>query len=94
MMGIQVNSLFTTALIRNISQPNSRDIESIMRIVRQEVVDVTKGAQVPWGNSSLIGAGFISIRLRMRATSALETPAKPKALLITGFLESDLLGQT
>ena len=73
------NSPFTTALVRNISKPNS-DIESIMRIVRQEVVDATKGAQVPWGNSSLIGAGFYFNPVADAAsTKGLETPAKPAA---------------
>ncbi len=52
------NSPFTTALLDHISTPGE-DIESIMRNVREDVIDMTNGSQVPWGNSSLVGHGFV-----------------------------------
>jgi uncharacterized caspase-like protein len=52
------NSPFTTALANHISRPGV-DIEAIMRNVRSDVIAATNGHQVPWGNSSLVGRGFI-----------------------------------
>ncbi|MFZ1814276.1 MAG: caspase family protein [Rhizobiaceae bacterium] len=52
------NSPFATAILRHIEEPGA-DIESIMRVVREDVIEQTKGTQVPWGNSSLTGTGFV-----------------------------------
>ena len=52
------HSPFADALLKNITKENL-DIESIMRLVRAEVYEKTRGTQTPWGNSSLIGKGFI-----------------------------------
>lgn len=54
------NSPFAEALINAIGKPGI-DIELMMREVRAEVIDKTKGYQVPWGNSSLVG-GFMFSR--------------------------------
>lgn len=48
------NSPFTTALIKHIATPG-QDIGVIMRRVRTDVVQVTRGKQVPWDHSSLMG---------------------------------------
>lgn len=52
------NSPFASALVKRIDTPGL-DIESLMRRVRQDVRDETRGTQTPWGNSSLIGRGFV-----------------------------------
>ena len=51
------NSPFATALVDKIKEPNV-DIELMMRKVRADVIAMTRGYQVPWGNSSLVG-GFM-----------------------------------
>jgi len=48
------NSPFAKALLDNIEAPGV-DIELLMRRVREEVIKVTDGRQVPWTNSSLVG---------------------------------------
>ncbi len=52
------NSPFTNALLKHIDTENE-DIESVMRNVREDVIKKTNGSQVPWGNSSLVGRGFV-----------------------------------
>jgi len=52
------NSPFASALLKNIETPGL-DIETLMRQVREDVITTTNGRQVPWGNSSLIGRGFV-----------------------------------
>jgi hypothetical protein len=56
--GEGANSPFAKALLDNIETPDL-DIETLMRKVREEVIAVTNGKQVPWGNSSLVGRGFV-----------------------------------
>jgi len=51
------NGVFTAALLKHIAEPNL-DIELMMRRVREDVMAATKGAQVPWQNSSISGSGF------------------------------------
>ena len=52
--GKGANSPFAKALLDNIEAPGV-DIEVLMRRVREEVIKVTDGRQVPWTNSSLVG---------------------------------------
>jgi len=52
--GTGEHSPFAEALIDNIEAPGV-DIELLMRRVREEVIKVTDGRQVPWTNSSLVG---------------------------------------
>ncbi len=49
------NSPFTAALVEHIETPGL-DVALVMRRVRQGVIERTKGAQVPWNNSSLTGS--------------------------------------
>jgi hypothetical protein len=51
------NSPFAAALLNHIGKEEG-DIETLMRLVRQQVYEVTEGKQLPWGNSSLMGKGF------------------------------------
>lgn len=48
------NSPFTTAMLKHLSTP-ALDIAVLMRRVRADVVSATRGKQVPWDHSSLIG---------------------------------------
>lgn len=53
--GDGANSPFTAGLLKHIETPGL-DVALAMRRVRQEVIDATKGQQVPWDNSSLTGS--------------------------------------
>lgn len=46
------NSFYTKALLDNIVRPNIK-IEDMFKLVRNEVVSMTNGEQVPWENTSL-----------------------------------------
>jgi uncharacterized caspase-like protein len=48
------NSPFTSALLKHVTT-QGLDIGSVMRRVRADVVQATRGRQVPWDHSSLIG---------------------------------------
>lgn len=50
----QRNSPFTRHLLRAMRQPG-QPIELTFKEVRRAVIDETKGSQVPWDNSSLVG---------------------------------------
>lgn len=52
------NSPFTAALLKHIEQPGL-DIGVLMRRVREDVISMTDGKQVPWSNSSLVGEDVI-----------------------------------
>ncbi len=53
------NSPFTEALLRHINAPKL-DVALMMRRVRRDVMDATGGQQVPWSNSSLTDAVYLS----------------------------------
>ena len=48
------NSPFTTALLKHLGTPG-QDITRDLVMVRRDVLEATKGQQVPWDNSSLTG---------------------------------------
>ncbi len=48
------HSPYTNALVKYIGTPNL-SIEQVFKKTRSEVVELTKGRQIPWENSSLIG---------------------------------------
>ena len=48
------NSPYTKSLLRAIQQP-SVPVEQVFKDVRRMVLEETRGQQVPWENSSLIG---------------------------------------
>ena len=56
--GADKHSPFTAALLKHIETPNT-DIAIMLRRVRDDVIDSTKGRQVPWEHSSLRGAPII-----------------------------------
>lgn len=67
--GEGANSPFTLALLKHIETPGL-DIEVMMRRVREEVIAMTGGRQVPWSNSSLVGDRVVL----MPAALAVEEP--------------------
>jgi hypothetical protein len=52
------NGAFSAALLKHIADPGL-DVELMFRRVRDDVIAATDGAQVPWANSSISGAGFV-----------------------------------
>jgi hypothetical protein len=48
------NGLFTSALLRHLGQPAT--IEEVFKKVRVDVATTSKGEQVPWESSSLVGS--------------------------------------
>lgn len=56
--GDGANSPFSLALIRHIGTPRV-DVQQMLTRVRADVVASTKGKQVPWSNSSLLGEVFL-----------------------------------
>lgn len=68
--GDQENSPFTAALLAHIGSQDD-DLHELMRKVRADVVASTRGAQIPWENSSMIEQVFLSQPGgRMHASSA------------------------
>jgi uncharacterized caspase-like protein len=57
--GEGANSPFSAALTRHIGTPGL-EVQQMLTRVRAEVVAVTKGKQVPWSNSSLLGEVYLA----------------------------------
>ena len=59
--GVGRNSPYTKHLLQALKQPNM-PIEQVFKVVRRNVMDETKGEQIPWENSSLVGDFFFTIQ--------------------------------
>ncbi len=59
--GEGANSPFSAALSRHIGTPGL-ELQQMLTRVRAEVVATTKGQQVPWSNSSLLGEVFLGAK--------------------------------
>ena len=59
--GEGANSPFSAALSRHIGTPGL-EVQQMLTRVRAEVVAATKGKQVPWSNSSLLGEVYLAER--------------------------------
>ena len=59
--GEGTNSPFSAALTRHIGTPGL-EVQQMLTRVRAEVVAATKGKQVPWSNSSLLGEVYLADR--------------------------------
>jgi uncharacterized caspase-like protein len=57
--GEGANSPFSAALTRHIGTPGL-EVQQMLTRVRAEVVAATKGKQVPWSNSSLLGEVYLA----------------------------------
>jgi len=57
--GQGANSPFSAALTRHIGTPGL-EVQQMLTRVRAEVVAATKGKQVPWSNSSLLGEVYLA----------------------------------
>jgi len=55
------NSPYTKHLLQALKQPNV-PIEQVFKLVRRNVMDETKGEQIPWENSSLIGDFYFTMQ--------------------------------
>lgn len=70
------HSPFTSALLEYIAIPG-HDINTLLIKVRQKVIAMTNGKQVPWENSSLTGAFYFLTEQAQKAASAPQ-PSNPK----------------
>jgi hypothetical protein len=59
--GKERNSPFAKHLVNAIKQPNM-PIEQVFKRVRSAVIDETKGDQIPWDSSSLVGDFFFTVK--------------------------------
>ena len=57
------NGFYTECLFRHIEQPNIK-IEDMFKEVRKDVIALTKGAQIPWENTSLKNDFYFNIMTR------------------------------
>lgn len=57
--GEGLDSPFSTALVRHLGTPGL-EVQQMLTRVRAEVVASTKGKQVPWSNSSLLGEIYLA----------------------------------
>ncbi|SDF37548.1 Caspase domain-containing protein [Bradyrhizobium brasilense] len=57
--GEGANSPFSAALSRHVGTPDL-EVQQMLTRVRAEVVAATKGKQVPWSNSSLLGEVYLA----------------------------------
>ncbi|MHA7772315.1 caspase family protein [Roseibium sp. M-1] len=67
------NSPFTTALLKHLGTPG-QDITRDLVMVRRDVLDATRGQQVPWDNSSLTGEVILKAEEQIAPVEP-ETPA-------------------
>ncbi|OHE65828.1 MAG: hypothetical protein A2001_11850 [Treponema sp. GWC1_61_84] len=68
------NGTFTRYFLKYMDLPGL-DIETMMRSVREDVMTETKGAQVPWNNSSLTRGGFTFLAGGAASTTETRTGA-------------------
>ena len=54
------NSPYTKHLLQALKQPNV-PIEQVFKVVRRNVMEETKGEQIPWENSSLVGDFYFTV---------------------------------
>ena len=59
--GVGRNSPYTKHLLQALKQPNV-PIEQVFKIVRRNVMEETKGEQIPWENSSLVGDFYFTVQ--------------------------------
>ncbi|MHA7772316.1 caspase family protein [Roseibium sp. M-1] len=70
------NSPFTTALLKHLGTPG-QDITRDLVMVRRDVLEATKGQQVPWDNSSLTGDVILRAEVRVDVTASAEPQTPP-----------------
>ena len=59
--GMGRNSPYTKHLLQALKQPNV-PIEQVFKVVRRNVMEETKGEQIPWENSSLVGDFYFTVQ--------------------------------
>lgn len=84
------NSPFSAALLRHMSTPGE-DVESMLRVVRREVMDATGSRQVPWTSSSLTASFyFAGPTAATAATPTLSATRSYGSLVVTAATEGTL----
>ena len=83
--GLGNHSLFTGALLDNLSMPDI-DIEQTLRHVRRDVIRNSQGAQIPQTSSSLVSAFFLYPTETTNTSTSLQN-----ALLQNGFSQKPIL---
>lgn len=63
------NSPFAAGMLKHIKTPGL-DVDLVMRRVREEVIKLTNGSQVPWTNSSLTGTFVLNDRPKEKTTDS------------------------
>lgn len=83
------NSPFATALLQNLDK-DGLDIEAMMRLVRADVMESTRNQQIPWGNSSLVGKGFVfkDTKAKPGLASPASAPDKPDTTVEVAYWNS------
>ncbi|MBO6932164.1 MAG: caspase family protein, partial [Roseibium sp.] len=71
------NSPFTAALVKHLGNPGEGIARSMVR-VRNEVLLVTNGQQVPWDNSSLTGEVVLKLKVEVDDSEARKQAEKQK----------------
>ena len=59
--GVGRNSPYTKHLLQALKQPNV-PIEQVFKVVRRNVMEETRGEQIPWENSSLVGDFYFTVQ--------------------------------
>lgn len=73
------NSPYTTAVLKHI-ETSGISINDMMIRVRQDVIDTSKGKQVPWEHSSLTGQFFFKPKAKPQKVASLEKEVAPAAI--------------
>jgi uncharacterized caspase-like protein len=72
------NSPFTAALLKHIEAPGL-EVRLVVSRVRQAVIEATKGRQVPWDSSSLVGEVYLAAKPATPGTTPPAPETKPPA---------------
>jgi hypothetical protein len=80
------NSPFTEGLVKHLKTPGL-EVRQLLTRVRKDVSDATRGQQVPWDNSSLLGDVYLASMpaVRPAAPPPAAAPAQPAALPPAGL---------
>lgn len=87
------NSPYTTAVLKHIETPGV-GINDMMIRVRQDVINTSKGKQVPWEHSSLTGQFFFKTAALEKTVASPPAEKKPATVTDTQSATNDLTRQT
>lgn len=70
------NSPYTSAILRHMKTPRL-DVEQMFKLVRQDVLQTTKGKQTPWESSSLVGKFSFNLENKGKTDEIATTVTQP-----------------